>query len=59
MLEGGVIMGMVVIAVIVAGLLGVLLALLKRAILPSPADWEDARKAEREHLSDRATTPGR
>ena len=44
-------MGMVVIAVIVAGLLGVLLALLKRAILPSPADWEDARKAEREHLA--------
>ena len=36
-------MGMVVIAVIVAGLLGVLLALLKRA--------DDARKAEREHLA--------
>jgi len=34
-------MGMVVIAVLVAGLLGVLLALLKRA--------DDARKAEREH----------
>ena len=36
-------MGMVVIAVLVAGLLGVLLALLKRA--------DDARKAEREHLA--------
>jgi hypothetical protein len=36
-------MGMVVIAVIVAGLLGVLLALLKRADAP--------RKAEREHLA--------
>jgi hypothetical protein len=35
-------MGMVVLAVIVAGLLGVLLALLKRA--------DDAREAEREHL---------
>ena len=36
-------MGMVVIAVLVAGLLGVLLALLKRADAP--------RKAEREHLA--------
>ena len=36
-------MGMVVIALLVAGLLGVLLALLKRA--------DDARKAEREHLA--------
>ena len=36
-------MGMVVVAVLVAGLLGVLLALLKRA--------DDARKAEREHLA--------
>src|SRR5262249_61706970 len=38
-------MGMVVIAVLVAGLLGVLLALLKRADAP--------RKAEREHLAEK------